>query len=220
MSIVLTDVEARILGCLVEKEITTPEYYPLSLNALVNACNQKSNRDPLMNLDEDAVRSALRSLGEQLLARSASGDSRVAKYEHRLSEEFNFTRPETAILCELLLRGPQTPGELRNRAERMHPFEDLSVVHTTLKHLMERESPLVTLLPRQSGMKEARYAHLLSGSVEVPGAQPGQPIKEKVVSNNTKDAGKLEQLAVEVADLQREISELKHQFAEFRKQFE
>src|SRR5277367_7030839 len=167
MDILLSEVEARVLGSLIEKEITTPESYPLSLNALLHACNQKSNRDPLMNLDEEAVRSALRSLGEQALARSASGDSRVAKYEHRLSEVFNFTRPETAILCELLLRGPQTPGELRSRAERMHPFEDLSVVHTTLQRLMRREPPLVKLLPRQPGMKEARYAHLLSGDVQV-----------------------------------------------------
>jgi uncharacterized protein len=164
VNIVLSDVEARVLGCLVEKEITTPEYYPLSLNALIHACNQKSNRDPLMNLEEDAVRGALRALGEQTLARSASGDSRVAKYEHRLADTFNFTRPETAIVCELLLRGPQTPGELRSRAERMHPFEDLSVVQSTLKHLMEREPPLVKLLPRQTGNKEARYAHLRSAA--------------------------------------------------------
>ncbi len=154
VNIVLSDIEARVLGCLLEKEITTPEYYPLSLNALLHACNQKSNRDPLMTLDEDSVRQALRALSEQTLARSAGGDSRVAKYEHRLAEMFNFTRPEAAILCELLLRGPQTPGELRSRAGRMHPFEDLNVVHTALKHLMEREPPLVALLPRQAGTKK------------------------------------------------------------------
>src|SRR5580692_4303863 len=172
MEFILTDVEARVLGSLIEKDLTTPEYYPLSLNALVHACNQKSNRDPLMNLDEDVVRGALRTLGGQALARSASGDSRVAKYEHRLADTFNFTRPETAILCELLLRGPQTPGELRSRAERMHPFEDLGLVQSTLKRLMEREPPLAKLLPRQTGNKEARYAHLLSGDVEVPEAPP------------------------------------------------
>ncbi len=220
MNFVLNDVEARVLGCLVEKEITTPEYYPLSLNALVNACNQKSNRDPLMSLGEDAVRGALRALGEQALARSAGGDSRVAKYEHRLAESFNFTRPETAIVCELLLRGPQTPGELRSRAERMHAFDDLSVVHTTLKHLMEREPPLVTLLPRQSGMKEARYAHLLSGNVDVLETQPGQPIKTTAVSNNSNDVERIAHLEREVVDLQKEIADLKRQFAEFRKQFE
>ena len=217
MNIVLSDIEARVLGCLVEKEITTPEYYPLSLNALLHACNQKSNREPLMNLDEDAVRHALRTLGEQALARSASGDSRVAKYEHRLSEVFNFTRPETAILCELLLRGPQTPGELRSRAERMHSFEDLSVVHTTLKHLMEREPPLAKLLPRQAGNKEARYAHLLSGDVEVREA-PAE--REVPVPKSSAENGRLSQLESEITDLQREIADLKQQFAEFRKQFE
>jgi uncharacterized protein len=220
VNIVLTEVEARVLGCLIEKEITTAEYYPLSLNALVHACNQKSNRDPLMNLDEDAVRRALRTLGEETLARSAGGDSRVPKYEHRLSEVFNFTRPETAILCELLLRGPQTPGELRSRAERMHPFEDLSVVHSTLKHLMEREPPLVVLLPRQPGTKEARYVHLLSGQPEIQEAEPIQPKKELVLSNRFVDAERVARLENEVAGLQQEVADFKRQFAEFRKQFE
>ena len=219
MNIVLSEVEARVLGCLIEKEITTPEYYPLSLNALVNACNQKSNRDPAMNLEENAVRQALRSLNDQMLARSASGDSRVAKYEHRLADVFNFTRPETAILCELLLRGPQTPGELRSRAERMHPFEDLSVVHSTLKHLMEREPPLAKLLPRQAGNKEARYAHLLSGDVEVRDSPPG-PAREATPSKGTGENERIAQLESEVAGLQKEIEDLKRQFAEFRKQFE
>ncbi len=220
MNIILSDVEARVLGCLVEKEITTPEYYPLSLNALLHACNQKSNRDPLMNLDEDGVRQALRGLNEQALARSAGGDSRVAKYEHRLAETFNFTRPETAILCELLLRGPQTPGELRSRAERMHPFEDLSVVHSTLKRLMEREPPLAVLLPRLPGTKEARYAHLLSGNPERQEAEPGQPKVEMPVSNDIVEAGRVEQLESRVGELQKEVADLKRQFAEFRKQFE
>jgi uncharacterized protein YceH (UPF0502 family) len=217
VNIVLSDVEARVLGCLVEKDITTPEYYPLSLNALVHACNQKSNREPLMNLEEDVVRQALRALGDQMLARSASGDSRVAKYEHRLADTFNFTRPETAILCELLLRGPQTPGELRSRAERMHPFEDLSVVQSTLKHLMEREPPLVKLLPRQPGNKEARYAHLLSGDVEV---REAPPVKEAVISSSAAENARITGLESEVAGLQKEVADLKRQFAEFRKQFE
>jgi len=217
VNIILSEVEARVLGCLVEKDITTPEYYPLSLNALVHACNQKSNREPLMNLEVDVVRQALRALGDQMLARSASGDSRVAKYEHRLADTFNFTRPETAILCELLLRGPQTPGELRSRAERMHPFEDLSVVQSTLKHLMEREPPLVKLLPRQPGNKEARYAHLLSGDVEV---RETPQVKESAVSSSAAENGRMVALETEVAGLQKEVSELKRQFAEFRKQFE
>ena len=206
-----------MLGCLVEKEITTPEYYPLSLNALVHACNQKSNRDPLMNLDENAVRHALRMLGEQMLARSASGDSRVAKYEHRLPDTFNFTRPETAILCELLLRGPQTPGELRSRAERMHPFEDLSVVQSTLKHLMERDPPLVKVLPRQAGNKEARYMHLLSGDVEV---REAPLVKEAAPSGISGENERITCLEAEISDLQKEVADLKKQFAEFRKQFD
>jgi len=217
VDIILSEVEARVLGCLVEKDITTPEYYPLSLNALVHACNQKSNREPLMNLEEDTVRQALRALGEQMLARSASGDSRVAKYEHRLADTFNFTRPETAILCELLLRGPQTPGELRSHAERMHAFEDLSVVQSTLKHLMEREPPLVKLLPRQPGNKEARYAHLLSGDVEV---REAPQVKEAVISSSAAENGRMVALETEVADLRKEVADLKGQFAEFRKQFE
>jgi uncharacterized protein YceH (UPF0502 family) len=217
VNIVLSDVEARVLGCLVEKEITTPEYYPLSLNALVNACNQKSNRDPLVHLEEDAVRQALRGLGEQMLARSASGDSRVSKYEHRLADAFNFTRPETAIVCELLLRGPQTPGELRSRADRMHPFEDLSVVQSTLRHLMEREPPLVKLLPRQAGNKEARYVHLLSGDVEV---RESQPVREAVVSSSAAENTRISELENEIAGLKKEVADLKSQFAEFRKQFE
>jgi uncharacterized protein len=220
VNIVLTDVEARVLGCLVEKEITTPEYYPLSLNALLHACNQKSNRDPLMSLDEDTIRRALRTLGDQILVRSAGGDSRVPKYEHRLADTFNFTRPETAILCELLLRGPQTPGELRSRAERMHPFDDLSVVHSNLKHLMEREPPLVTLLTRQPGTKEARYAHLLSGNAEAYKAHPIQLEEAPLVPDNPADTGRIARLESEVADLRAEIADLKRQFAEFRKQFE
>jgi uncharacterized protein YceH (UPF0502 family) len=217
VNIVLSDVEARVLGCLMEKEITTPEYYPLSLNALVHACNQKSNRDPMMNVDEDAVRQALRALGDQLLARSASGDSRVPKYEHRLADTFNFTRPETAIICELMLRGPQTPGELRSRAVRMHPFEDLSVVHSTLKHLMEREPPLVKVLPRQAGNKEARYVHLLSGDVEI---REASTVKEAAPSRISGENERIAQLEAEISGLQNQVADLKAQFAEFRKQFE
>ena len=230
MEIVLSEVEARVLGALVEKEITTPEYYPLSLNALVNACNQKSNRDPHMNLGEGEVQRALRQLNELGLARSASTDSRVAKYEHRLSETYNFTRPETAILCELLLRGPQTPGELRSRAERMHPFEDLSLVHTTLKHLMEREPPLVALLPRQPGTKEARYAQLLSlnsvteestaRSAAISG-ETERPARAELAQGTLRaeDEG-VGQLAAKVEHLEKEVADLQRQFAEFRKQFE
>ena len=223
MNFVLNEIEARVLGCLVEKEITTPEYYPLSLNALVNACNQKSNRDPHMNLAENGVQQALRGLHAHGLARSASTESRVAKYEHRLADTFNFTRPETAILCELLLRGPQTTGELRSRAERMHPFEDLTLVQSTLKHLAEREPPLVVLLPRQPGTKEARYAHLLGGPVEahelppVPATTSATSIQAAAVPEA---ALRVEQLEKKVAHLEKEVVDLQRQFADFRKQFE
>lgn len=223
MSIVISEVEARVVGCLVEKEITTPEYYPLSLNALVNACNQKSNRDPHLNLTESQVQQALRGLHAHGLARSASTDSRVAKFEHRLADTFNFTRPETGILCELLLRGPQTPGELRSRAERMHPFEDLNIVHSTLKHLMEREPPLVTLLPRQPGTKEARYAHLLCGPVETHEQSPAPATTSATSMQSSADpeaVPRVEQLESRLAHLAKEVADLQRQFAEFRKQFE
>src|SRR5271166_4275889 len=159
----LTETEVRVLGALIEKDITTPEYYPLSLNALVNACNQKSNRDPVMALEEDAVRQALRSLSEQAMVRSAGGDSRVPKFEHRLNELYNFHRHEIAVLCVLLLRGPQTPGELRTRCERLYAFEDLDAVHAALNLLMRRGPPMAKVLSRQPGTKESRYMHLLCG---------------------------------------------------------
>src|SRR5512140_177216 len=140
----LTGIQARVLGSLVEKEATTPDYYPLSLNALTNACNQKSNREPVMNLGEDSVREALSGLEDKGLAGPARGiDSRVTKYEHRWQEVFNLLRPETAILCVLLLRGPQTPGELRGRSERMYRFDDLDAVDAALTRLMQRDVPLV-----------------------------------------------------------------------------
>ncbi|HEY6945423.1 MAG TPA: YceH family protein [Candidatus Acidoferrum sp.] len=218
MNIVLNEVECRVLGSLVEKEATTPEYYPLSLNALINACNQKSNRDPVMNVDEVAVRQALHSLEGQALVRSVSpADSRVTKYEHRLQEAFNFYRHEIAILCLLLLRGPQTPGELRSRSEHMHSFDDLSAVQSSLQHLMKREPPLVKPLPRQSGTKETRYAHLLSGHV----VQAEAPRKEeRAFQSGAADGDRMRKLEEEIAALKNEIGDLKQQFAQFRKQFE
>jgi uncharacterized protein YceH (UPF0502 family) len=221
----LNEVEARVLGALIEKEVTTPEYYPLSLNALVNACNQKSNRDPVMALDEDAVRDALRGLNNEGLAATAD-TSRVKKFEHRLQEQFNFDRRETAILCELLLRGPQTPGELRSRAERMHRFDDLAQVQSTLQRLAQREPPLVKMLPRQPGTKEARYAHLLSGDVHVlAGELPAAAAEarsggEARAINRNADGERVAHLEDEVAALRNEVADLKQQFAAFRKQFE
>ena len=219
MDILLSDVETRVLGSLVEKELTTPEYYPLSLNALVNACNQKSNRDPLMNLDEEAVREALRTLDKKGLAGPADNMvSRVSKYEHRLQEAYNFTRHEIAILSELLLRGPQTPGELRSRADRMHKFEDLGIVQSTLQRLLKREPPLVTVLARQPGTKEARYAHLLSGEVEAP---PQNSAAAGISAPGGASGGeRIARLEDQVATLQSEVADLKQQLGEFRKQFE
>lgn len=218
MNFVLNEVECRVLGSLVEKEVTTPEYYPLSLNALVNACNQRSNRDPVMNLDEAAVREALHSLDGQSLVRSVSpADSRVTKYEHRLQEAFNFYRHETAILCLLLLRGPQTPGELRSRSERMHSFDDLPAVQSSLQHLLKREPPLVKPLPRQPGTKETRYAHLLSGDVVLAEPEPGA---HAAPAENSLDGDRIQKLEEEIATVKSEIAELKEQFAQFRKQFE
>ena len=216
MNIVLNPAEARVLGALIEKDITTPDYYPLSLNALINACNQKNNREPVTNFDEETVRLALRNLSDKRLAGPASGaDGRVTKYEHRLQEVFNFTRPETAILCVLLLRGPQTPGELRGRTERMHRFEDLDEVLSGLQQLMRREPPLAKALGRRPGTKEIRYAHLLSGDVEA-----WEPPAETASSSGSADAERLIQLEEQMATLRSEVAELKQQMADFRKQFE
>jgi uncharacterized protein len=218
MNIVLNEIEARVLGALVEKDVTTPDYYPLSLNALVNACNQRNNRDPVMNLEEGAVRDALDGLHARGVAGPASGaESRVTKYEHRLQETFNFSRGETAVLCVLLLRGPQTPGELRGRTDRLHHFEDLDAVQSSLQKLMQREPPLVVVLPRQPGTKESRYAHLLSGEVKA-----GElPLPGMVAAlSSSADQERVSRLEEAVAALKNEINELKQQLAEFRKQFE
>ncbi len=224
MAIQLTDIEVRVLGSLIEKDITTPDYYPLSLNALVNACNQKNNRDPVMTLDEDAVRQGLSGLQEKRLAGPAGGaDSRVPKYEHRLQEVFNLDRREIAVLSVLLLRGPQTPGELRSRTERMHHFEALDEVQSTLQRLIEREPPLVMMLPRQPGTKEARYDHLLSDH-PCPALSSASVAIESSLSHasssNSHEVQRLSQLEYEVSELRHEVGELKEQLAEFRKQFE
>ena len=214
----LTETEVRVLGALIEKDITTPDYYPMSLNALVNACNQKSNREPVMQLDENAVRDALSGLQERGLAGPAGGaDSRVTKYEHRTQEVFNFTRAEIAVLCALLLRGPQTPGELRGRTERMHRFETLDDVQSALQKLMQRQPPLVKVLPRQPGTKESRSVHLLGGDVAV--TETAQ-VEAAVASHYSGDSERLARLEEEVGSLRREVGELKDQLERFRKQFE
>jgi len=218
MELTLTQNEVRVLGALIEKDITTPEYYPLSLNALVNACNQKSNREPVMQLDENAVRDALSGLQEQGLAGPAGGaDSRVTKYEHRTQEVFNFTRAEIAVMCVLLLRGAQTPGELRGRTERMHRFETLEDVQSALHKLIERQPPLVKMLPRQPGTKESRCGHLLAGDVVADLTQGLVSATEDRQSGGSDRVARLEE---EVAGLRREMAELKEQWERFRRQFE
>src|SRR5438270_10376254 len=214
----LTGIEVRVLGSLIEKDITTPDYYPLSLNALVNACNQKNNRDPLMTLDEAAVRDALSTLQEKRMAGPASGaDSRVTKYEHRLQEVFNFDRREIAVVCVLLLRGPQTPGELRGRTERMYRFETLDDVQSALQKLMERQPSLVRVLPRQPGTKESRYLHLFSGDVAAEDA-PAPAIHTSRPSGDLLQA-RISMLENEVSSLRTEIAELRGELAEFKRQF-
>jgi len=223
-SIVLSATQARVLGALVEKEVTTPEYYPLSLNALINACNQRSNREPVMNLDEEAVRMALHRLDDLKLAgRSRASDGRVTKYEHWLGEAYNFSRAETALLCVLLLRGPQTPGELRGRTERMHTFDELTDVLAGLQKLMERTPSLAAVLPRQPGTKESRYMHLLSGGIEsLPvafAAEPGfsrfearreaVPCAEQDPVQNAVHEDRITRLEATVVELRQEMAALR-----------
>jgi len=218
VNILLNETEVRVLGSLIEKDSTTPDYYPLSLNALVNACNQKSSRDPVMTLDEDAVCQSLHSLADKRLAGpTSSADSRVSKYEHRMQEVFNFSRGEIAVLCVLLLRGPQTPGELRGRTERMFRFTELEEVQATLNKLMQREPPLAKMLRRQPGTKEARYMHLFSGDVET-----WEPPDESLASApaSSSEPERVARLEDEISALKKDMTDLKEQFASFRKQFE
>ena len=211
MDLLLDAAEVRALGALLEKEITTPEYYPLSLNALVNACNQKSNRDPLVNYDASQVEHTLQLLRDKGLLLSISGaGSRVQKYGQRVTEKLNLGRPEQAVLCELMLRGPQTLGELRTHAERMHAFDDPAQVQAVIERLPE----LFTRLERRPGEKESRYAHLLAGAPAI--AEP-EPVHATAPAAHPDRLGALE---ADVARLRAELEELMQQFAVFRKQFE
>jgi uncharacterized protein YceH (UPF0502 family) len=223
--VILSEIETRVLGSLIEKDITTPDYYPLSLNALVNACNQKNNRDPVMTLEEETVRRALNTLQEKRLAGPASGaDSRVTKFEHRLQEVFNFDRREIAVVCVLLLRGPQTPGELRSRTERTYHFEALDDIISTLDRLAQREPSLARVLPRQPGMKESRYTHLFSGEPTVSDVTGTESVASRVSSpanaGTTSVIDRLASLEEEVAHLRQELAEVQQQLAAFRRQFE
>jgi uncharacterized protein YceH (UPF0502 family) len=212
----LDDAEVRVLGALMEKEVATPEYYPLSVNALVNACNQKSNRDPVVSYDEDTVETALDGLRAKGLAARISGhDMRVPKHAHRLSEVINLGRREAAVLCVLMLRGPQTAGELRGRTERLYQFDDLEAVDACLTRLMEWDpEPLVARLPRQVGYKEVRYAHLLSGEPPATSVSAAPPPTGEIRDSPAA------RLQASVDRLEAEVADLKRQFAEFKKQFE
>jgi hypothetical protein len=195
----LDPIQLRVLGSLIEKEITTPENYPLSLNALVNACNQRSSRDPVLDLAEEEVRQAVHSL-EDLALVTPVRDARVPKYEHRARTILNLRRDETAVLCLLMLRGPQTPGELRSRADRLYSFDDLTAVQSTLERLgartlsdetgAESTGPLTTILPRQPGSREARYAHLLGDPPETHSTSESRPTP--LTSNTTQSLAQLE----------------------------
>lgn len=196
--------EARVLGSLLEKEITTPDYYPLSLNALVNACNQKSNREPVVAYDDTTVEMALEGLRSKGLAVRITGDGRVPKHGQRFTEALNLGRREAALICLLLLRGPQTVGELRGRAERLYAFDDLESVEGTLSRLAELG--MVKKLPRHTGSREPRYAHLLAGDVEVMEEEP-----PAVATAQAPDR---------IAVLERGLAELRREFEEFRRRFE
>ena len=210
----LTEIEARIVGALVEKQLTTPEYYPLTLNALVAACNQKTNREPVTNYDEQAVSRSLDDLREKNIVYVFYGStSRVPKYKHIMPDVYELEPSETAVMCVLMLRGPQTIGEIRERTGRLYDFRDLNDVNETLDSLMKRDEPMIVKLERQPGQKEARYAHLLCG--EVTSYQP----PERVSRGGANDE-RLEKLEQELESLKSEMSSFRQEFEDFKKQFE
>jgi len=215
----LTEIEARVLGSLVEKQLTTPEYYPLTLNALVNACNQKNNRDPVVSYDENTVNNTIENLRDRNLVYVFYGStSRVPKYKHMLPSVYELDEPATAIISELLLRGPQTLGELRGHCERLYSFSSLGEVQETLDSLMRRDGPLVVRLPVQPGRKEARFAHLLSGEIDIEALATAVPATRSARSGI--DVERIEKLEEEVTNLRSEVEAIKQTFEEFKKQFE
>ena len=210
MTTILSDIEARVLGSLIEKQVTTPEYYPLTINALTLACNQKNNRNPVTSYSENQVADALESLREKNLTYVFYGStSRVPKYKHVMPEVMHLSAPELALMCVLMLRGAQTLGELRGNGSRLHDFSSLEEVEQTLNGLITRDEPLVARLPRQPGQKEGRFAHLLSGevSMDVIAAEPERPARRASLEDK-------------VEALTAEVEKLKEQFEQFRKQFE
>lgn len=205
----LNSIEIRVISALIEKEITTPEYYPLTLNSLLNACNQKSSRFPVVSYDEEIVQKIVEGLREKKLVARVTGDNiRTPKYKQNFTEELNLNKAETAILTLLMLRGAQTPGELKNRSGRMYEFKDLMEVHEVLERLLKREEPLVKILPKEAGMKESRFVHLFSDE------------ESENINEVTPEENKLEKMEEEINNLKAEIEKLKIQFEAFRKQFE
>jgi uncharacterized protein YceH (UPF0502 family) len=216
---ILTPVEVRVLGSLIEKEITTPEYYPLTLNALTNACNQISNRDPVVSFEEKTVARAIESLREKKLAWMVTGVGRVPKYEHRFTEALQLAEQEVAVLCVLMLRGPQTVGEIRGRTGRLYEFKELEEVELTLQALLSAEPPFVVRLPRQPGTKESRYAHLLAGQVHIEEREV-TPRLEPATIEVLQENERMTRLEADLAQLRAEIQDLKQQFFAFKTQFE
>jgi uncharacterized protein YceH (UPF0502 family) len=216
MPIILSETEVRVLGSLVEKQLTTPEYYPLTINALVAACNQKSNRDPVVSYDESTVVGALDSLREKNLVYTFHGStSRVVKYKHMLPNVFELDAAEVAVIAVLMLRGPQTVGEIRGRTDRLHEFSGLGEVQEALDKLAQREEPLVVRLERQVGQKDARYAHLLSGQIDVSSLPVA---RERTVTGGQSE--RVEKLEAEIESLKNDLAVFREEFAEFRKQFD
>jgi uncharacterized protein len=220
LTTLLNDVELRVLGALIEKQVTTPEYYPLTLNSLTLACNQKNNRNPVTSYDETTVEQALESLREKNLAYIFYGStSRVPKYKHVITEVMHLSPPALALMCVLMLRGPQTPGELASRAARMYEFSGLEEVEATLSELMSRDpDPLVTRLPRQPGQKESRFAHLLAG--EIPLEQISEPVHNPERTPRLNPSDRVAALEQEIERLKGDFEQLKQQFELFKKQFE
>jgi uncharacterized protein YceH (UPF0502 family) len=215
MDIVLNEEEVRVLGALIEKQVATPEYYPLTMKALVAACNQRSNRHPVVSYDEQVAERAMNGLREKKLGWVIKrADSRVLKYGHIFSEVFHLGPDETAAMCVLMLRGPLTPGEIRSSAGRLYDFRDLSEVEAALRRLVENEQgPLIVVIPRQPGQKEARYAHLLAGQIDIDDIQLSPPYQASL-------AAPLGSMEEEIRALRSEIQELRDEFYEFKKQFE
>lgn len=216
MSLILNETEVRVIGSLIEKQLTTPEYYPMTLNALVAACNQKSNRDPVVAYDENTVMAALDTLRDKNLVYTFHGSSsRVVKYKHMFPNVFELDAAEVAVMDVLMLRGPQTVGEIRGRTDRLHEFTSIPEVQETLDKLAHRDEPLVVRLERQAGQKDARYAHLLSGEIDVSSLPAA---RERTVTGGQSE--RVEKLEAEIETLKNDLAAFREEFAEFRKQFD